>query len=62
MEVSNAKGEAMTTDRKELNSYTLTSEEIEKLLKDEFGDKVAPMNRAKLAKQNLQRMKNRARQ
>jgi hypothetical protein len=52
----------MTTERKDLNSYTLTSEEIEKLLKAQFGDKIAPMNRAKLAKQNLQRMKNRARQ
>jgi hypothetical protein len=56
------KGEAMTTERKDLNSYTLTSEEIEKLLQAQFGDKIAPMNRAKLAKQNLQRMKNRARQ
>lgn len=49
------------SDHNDVNTYTLPPEEIEKMLKKQFGSKIEPMNRAKLAKQNLQRMKNRER-
>ncbi len=54
----------MTIERKDLksHSYTLTSEEIEKLLQADFGSKVQPVNQAKLAKQNRQRDRIRERQ
>ncbi len=47
-------------DRKVMKTYTLSPEEIEKLLLVDFGGKVAPVNTAKLAKQHQQRAKYRA--
>lgn len=47
-------------ERKEMKTYTLTPEEVEKLLAAEFGGKVEPVNEAKLAKLRQQRAKYRA--
>jgi hypothetical protein len=47
-------------ERKELKTYTLTPAEIEKMLANEFGAKIEPVNEAKLAKLRQQRAKYRA--
>lgn len=45
----------MNKDWKEPKSYTLTPEEMEKLLTSDFGDKLRPVDNAKLLKQQQQR-------
>jgi hypothetical protein len=47
----------MGQDWKEAKNYTLTPQEIEKLLMDSFGDKIQPIDNAKLAKQRQQQAK-----
>jgi len=47
----------MGQDWKETKNYTLTPAEIEKLLMDSFGDKIQPIDSAKLAKQRQQQAK-----
>ncbi len=47
----------MSKDWKQSTTSTLTSEEIEKLLALDFGDKLKPVDNAKLAKQRQHRMK-----
>lgn len=47
----------MGQDWKEIKNYTLTPAEIEKLLMDSFGDKIQPIDSAKLAKQRQQQAK-----
>jgi hypothetical protein len=47
----------MGQDWKEAKNYTLTPQEIEKLLMDSFGDKIQPIDSAKLAKQRQQQAK-----
>ncbi|MDU2065748.1 MAG: hypothetical protein E6713_13060 [Sporomusaceae bacterium] len=49
------------TDNKGVNTYVLPPEEVEKMLQAKFGSKIEPTNQAKLAKQHLQRNKNRDR-
>lgn len=53
----------MTMEQKDalfkIRSYKMTPTEIESLLQTDFGDKIQPVNQAKLAKQNQQRAKNR---
>jgi hypothetical protein len=41
----------------EINSYTLTPSEVEKLLAAQFGDKLAPVDDVKLSKGKLARDK-----
>jgi hypothetical protein len=45
----------MGKDWKEPTSYTMTPKEMEKLLQHDFGDKLLPVNTAKLLKQQQQR-------
>jgi hypothetical protein len=45
----------MSKDWKESTTSTLTLEEIEKLLANDYGDKLKPVDREKLAKQQQQR-------
>lgn len=52
----------MGRDWKETNSYTLTSKEVEQLLLGDFGDKLQPVNDAKMAKQRLNRARQHAQQ
>lgn len=47
----------MGKDWKEATTSTLTSEEIEKLLASDFGDKLKPVDRGKLAKQRQHQAK-----
>ena len=42
-----------------VKSYTMNPAELESLLQTNFGDKIQPVNHDKLAKQNMQRAKNR---
>lgn len=46
---------------KEIKNCTLTSAEIEKLLREDFGDKLQPVDNAKLARQRQQKAKYRER-
>jgi len=41
----------MSRDWKASTSYTLTSTQVEKMLSDAYGDKLRPVNEAKMAKQ-----------
>jgi len=41
----------MGREWKGTSSYTLTSKEVEKLLLNDFGDKIHPVNEVKMAKQ-----------
>jgi len=45
----------MSKEWNEVKTQTLTPEEIEKLLKADFGTKLQPVDSAKLAKQQKQR-------
>jgi hypothetical protein len=50
----------MSNDLRQLNICKLTPEEVEKALADRFGDKLLPIDRAKLAKkrQHQERYRN----
>lgn len=41
----------MSKEWKGTSCYTLTSQEVERLLKDNFGDKIQPVDGAKMARQ-----------
>jgi len=41
----------MTVDKKAIKVLTLSPDEIEKLLATEFGDKITPVNKSRLAQQ-----------
>lgn len=43
---------------KEVKSYTLSPEEVEKILAAKYGDKLEPVDPVKLAKQHQRRSKN----
>lgn len=45
----------MGRDWKETTSYTLTSKQVERMLTDDFGDKLHPVDDAKMAEQRRQR-------
>lgn len=45
----------MTTDKKVLKVFTLSPEETEKLLEAKFGEKLAPVNKTRLAQQRQKR-------
>lgn len=45
----------MSRQWKEVKTQTISSEEIEKMLRSDFGDKVQPVDAGKLAKQQRQR-------
>jgi hypothetical protein len=45
----------MGKDWKETRSHTITSKEVERLLLDDFGDKLQPVDVAKMAEQRRQR-------
>jgi hypothetical protein len=49
------RGMAMGRDWKETTSYTLTSKQVERMLTDDFGDKLHPVDDAKMAEQRRQR-------
>ncbi|MPM50334.1 hypothetical protein SDC9_97073 [bioreactor metagenome] len=51
----------MEKNDKEAKNYTLTAAEIEKLLQENFGDKLQPVDSVKLAKQRQQQAKYRDR-
>ena len=51
----------MVKDEKDAKNCTMTSAEIEKLLQENFGDKLQPVDSAKLAKQRQQQAKYRER-
>ena len=49
------KGLGMSRQWKEVRSTKLSTEEIEKLLRADFGEKVQPVDQEKLARQHRQR-------
>lgn len=51
----------MEKSNKDTKNFTLTSTEIEKLLREDFGDKLQPVDNVKLAKQRQQQAKYRER-
>lgn len=45
---------AIGKDWKETKSYTLTSKQVERMLQDDYGDKLHPVDDVKLAEQHRQ--------